>query len=290
VNIDELQEYVLKVGFPLVLKADGTCGGDGVKIARTLSEAEQAYRNLKAPVQLARAVKRAIVNHDKTLIWPSVLRRSNNVSGQAYVPGQEATSTIACWNGVVLAALHFEVIKKKHAAGHATVMQLIDHHEMSSAVEKIVRRLNLSGVHGFDFMLESSTGRAFLIEMNPRTTQVGHLTLGEGRDIPAALVAAISGTTLRLAPKLTEKEVIALFPQEWARDPRSSYIRSGYHDVPWGEPALLDACVRNVRKQQAVNEHGHTEFGPLPANRAVPVDPVVPTESLMVRSGDSRYE
>jgi len=261
-----------------------------VKIARTLSEAEQAYRRLKAPVQLARAAKRAIVNHDKTLIWPSLLRRSNNVSGQAYVPGQEATSTIACWNGVVLAGLHFEVIKKKHAAGHATVMQLVDHREISSAVEKIARRLHLSGVHGFDFMLESGTGKAFLIEMNPRTTQVGHLTLGEGRDIPAALVAAISGTAVQLAPKLTEKEVIALFPQEWARDPRSSYIRSGYHDVPWGEPALLGACVRSVRKQRIPNENSRIEFEPLSANRGVPADSAVAAESLMVRSGDSRYE
>ena len=64
---------------------------------------------------------------------------------------------------------------------------------MSIATERMARRLNLSGMHGFDFMLESQTGNAYLIEINPRATQVGHLTLGLGRDIPAALYSAVSG-------------------------------------------------------------------------------------------------
>lgn len=288
-NIEELRHWASQVAFPFVLKADGTSGGDGVRIVRSLAEAEKAYRKLKAPVQLARAAKRAVVDYDKTLIWPSLLRRGNTVSAQTFIAGHEATSTVACWQGSVLAALHFEVINKRHNAGPATVMRLLDHPEMSSAVEKVVRRLNLSGVHGFDFMLETGSGNAFLIEMNPRTTQVGHLTLGPGRDIPAALTAAVSGTAIQISPKVTENELITLFPQEWMRAPSSSYIRLGYHDVPWTEPALLQDCIRHARKHHAANSRqNQQELSSSPY--LLPINSAVASENSVMRPGDSRYE
>src|SRR6202040_999068 len=166
----------------VVLKADGTYGGKGVKIVHTLEEAERAFRALQAPPTLARAAKRALVDLDRTLVWPSLLRRRALVNAQEFVTGREATSTVACWNGTVLAGLDFEVLKKRDSAGPATVVRLIENAEMSATVQKIVRRLKLSGLHGFDFMLETRTGEAYLIEINPRATQVGHLTLGLGRD------------------------------------------------------------------------------------------------------------
>lgn len=251
-NLEELRQWAAQMGFPFVLKADGTSGGDGVRIVQTLEEAERAFRMLQAPPLLARAAKRALVDRDKTLIWPSILRRRSLVSAQTFVKGREATSTVACWKGTVLAGLHFEVINKRSSAGPATVMRWIESAEMSAAVESMVRRLNLSGLHGFDFMLEAQTGNAYLIEINPRTTQVGHLALGPGRDLPAALCAAMSGTTVQPAPKVTENGTITLFPQEWMRDPASPFLRSGYHDVPWEEPELLRACVRHARKQSVL--------------------------------------
>jgi biotin carboxylase len=242
-------------GFPTVLKANGTSGGDGVRLVRTLEEAERAFLTLQAPPLLARAVKRALMDQDKTLVWPSLLRRRSVVNAQAFVAGREATSAIACWKGTVLAGLHFEVVNKAEQAGHATVVRLIENPEMSSAAERIVRRLNLSGLHGFDFMLESETGNAYLIEINPRATQVGHLTFGPGRDLPAALYAAVSGEAVQAARKVTENETITLFPQEWIRDPGSEFLRSGYHDIPWEEPELVRACVRSRRKQSAWYSH-----------------------------------
>jgi hypothetical protein len=78
-----------------------------------------------------------------------------------------------------------------------------------------------------------------LIEINPRATQVGHLVLGAGRDLPAALCAALTGVAETPAPRVTANDTIALFPQEWTRDPRSPFLQSAYHDVPWDEPELL---------------------------------------------------
>jgi hypothetical protein len=245
----DLEKWGARFGFPLVLKANGSSGGDGVRIAHTPEDARRALRTLQAPPLLARAAKRALIDRDTTLVWPSLLRRRSVVNAQAFVSGSEATSAIACWNGAVLAELHFEVLQKTNSAGPATVVRLIENREMSAAAERMVRRLNLSGLHGFDFILEEHTRNAQLIEINPRTTQVGHLRLGPGRDLPAAMYAAVSGEALQPGSRVTENDTIALFPREWLRDPESPYLRSGYHDVPWEAPDLVRECVRKRQKQ-----------------------------------------
>lgn len=247
----DLKKWIAQTDLPMVLKADGTSGGDGVRIVRTFEDAKRVLRSLQAPPLLARAVKRALVDQDRTLVWPSLRRRRSVVNAQAFVAGREATTSVACWKGEVLASLHFEVINKTVSSGPASVLRLIDNAEMSAAAEKMARRLNLSGLHGFDFMLETQTGNAYLIEINPRLTQVVHLTLGLGRDIPAALFSAISGQPISPSAKVTEENTIALFPQEWIRDPASPFLQSAYHDVPWDKPELIRACVRSRRKQAA---------------------------------------
>jgi len=244
---DSLLDCISRMGFPTVLKANGTSGGDGVEVVHTVEDAERAFRKLQSPPVLARAVKRALIDRDLRLLWPSLSRHRHMVNAQAFISGREATSTIACWKGSVLASLHFEVLEKVGATGHATVVRSIEHPEMSSAAEKISRRLKLSGLYGLDFMLEAPTGNAFLIEINPRTTQVGHLALGLGRDLPAALYAAMTGRDVQPAPKITENDTVTLFPQEWKRDPASTYLKSGYHDVPWQEPELVRDCIRTAR-------------------------------------------
>jgi carbamoyl-phosphate synthase L subunit-like protein len=247
-NERELLNWIARSGLPTVLKANGTSGGDGVKVVNTIEEAENAFRNLQSPPLLARAAKRAVVDRDLTLVWPSLMRRRPAVNAQVLVYGYEATSAFVCWEGTVLASVQFEVVEKVRATGHATVMRRIDNAEMTMAAEKIAHRLKLSGFHGLDFMIEADTERSYLIEINPRTTQIGHLALGHGRDLPAALYAALTGQSIDPAPIVTENDTIALFPQEWKRDPSSPFLSSAYHDVPWSEPLLVSSCLRKVPK------------------------------------------
>jgi len=250
-NIEQVRDWIARTGLPTVLKADGTSGGDGVRIVHTLSEAEHAFRALEAPPLVARAVKWATIDQDARLLWRSILHRRSVVNVQTFVPGQEATSTVVCWRGTILAGLHFEVLRKGSAVGPATVLRRIDDAEMTAATEKVVRRLNLSGVHGFDFMRDAQAKTAHLIEINPRATQVGHLRLGPGCDLTAALFAAVTGEPVRAAPKTTESNTIALFPQELTRDPASPFLRMGYHDVPWEEPELVFAGAHAFRRREA---------------------------------------
>jgi Carbamoyl-phosphate synthase L chain, ATP binding domain len=246
-NAQDLDQWIAQTGFPFVLKANGTSGGVGVRVVRNPAEAHQALRTLQAPPLLARALKRALFDRDATLISPSFRRTRSAVTAQSFIAGTEATTALACWKGQVLASLHFQVLQKTHAAGHATVLRRIDHLQMSAAVEKLVRRLQLSGLHGFDFMLDANSQHAYLIEINPRATQVGHLSFGAGHDLPAALVAALSNMPPHPAPKVTDHDTIALFPQEQLRDSSSTYLQSAYHDVPVNQPALLRACLQRPR-------------------------------------------
>ena len=249
-SIEDLSKWARAGGFPAVAKADSTSGGDGVRIVNSLAEAERAFRDLQRPPSVAKALKRAWLDQDMALLWPALRRTYRRVNIQAFVEGQDATTAVACWKGNVLASLHFRVLNKQDTSGPSTALRLIENQEMSATAEKLARRLNLSGLHGFDFILENGTDRAHLIEMNPRATQVGHLAFGQDHDLPAALFAVVTGKPTRPSPRVTAKDTIALFPQEWLKNPASRYLREAYHDVPWEEPEFVLACLERRRKQK----------------------------------------
>ena len=248
-DTSDLKAWVSEMGLPAVLKADGSSSGEGTKVVRTFREAERALRSLQRPLHLIRVVKRVLVNQDLRSLRPKLQGRRAVVNAQKFIAGRDATSLVACWEGVVLGGLHFEVVNKQYTYGPASVMRLIENPEMESAIVKTVRRLKLSGLHGFDFLLEDRTELPYMIEFNPRSTQVGHLTLGAGRDLPGALYAALTRKPAREAPKVTDNPIVALFPQEWLRDPESTFLKTSFHDIPWEEPELIRACLRNTKRR-----------------------------------------
>lgn len=247
-DVGDLETWVSQMGFPFVLKADGSSGGEGVKIVHSLPEALRVFRSLQKGLHWIRVAKRALIDHDMRWIRPALQRRRAVVNAQEFISGRDATSLVACWKGEVLAALHFEVVNKQYVNGPASVLRVIEDAGITMAIEKLVRRLNLSGIDGFDFLLEKETGTPYLIEMNPRATQVGHLALGAGHNLPAALSAVVSGKPIPETHKVTENRTIALFPQEWLRNPQSTFLTTAYHDIPWEEPELIRACLRKTRK------------------------------------------
>lgn len=243
VTKDSLTPWLMQNGFPAVLKADGSAGGLGVQVVRTMAMAEHAFAELSAPPLALRAVKRALFDQDRTLLKPCIQRSAPVVNAQVQVNGKDATISVACWDGEVVAAISVEVIKKQTQEGPSSVLRLIDHPEMSRSAEKIVQRLGLSGLFGFDFILGEQNNCATLIEMNARATQISHLALGTHHDLPVALSAVAGGEPIPATRPVSDLKIIALFPQEWHSDPASEYLANAYHDVPWREPRLLKACV-----------------------------------------------
>lgn len=235
----ELSAWLVRRGFPAVIKIDNSWGGQGVSIVRTHEEALRAYALRATQHSLARTARRLLLERDSSAFssWLNPGRPAVNV--QDFIPGVPANRAVACWNGEVLAGISVEAIRTLHPTGPATVVRVLQVPEMQDAAERLVRRLGLTGFWGLDFILEAKTGAAHFIEINPRATPICHLSLGAGRDLPAALYARLTDSTPSVAPAVTSQEIIALFPGEWQRNPRSPFLRSAYHDVPWEEPALV---------------------------------------------------
>ena len=75
--------------------------------------------------------------------------------------------------------------------------------------------------------------------------------LGTHHDLPVALSAMAGGEPIPATKRISDKDFIALFPQEWQSDPTSPFIATAYHDVPWQEPRLVKACIDFYSAQRA---------------------------------------
>jgi len=249
-SADELQRWPLDS--PGVLKLDGTWGGSGVAIVRSRAEALAAYERLSTPVGLGAVLKRWCVNRDPLALWSLRGRNESTVSIQQFIPGRPANTMMVCWNGQMLANLSVEVLSAQGATGAATVVRVIDHPEIEQAARLIAFRFQLTGCYGLDFILEEENNAAWLIELNPRATQLGHLRL-EGQGDLAHLLARQLGASIDYSEversEITDCAIgstLAFFPQAFNWNPQSSYLRTAYHDVPWEQPGLVRELLRPI--------------------------------------------
>jgi hypothetical protein len=194
--------------------------------------------------QGAKRLNHLIIHRDRFLLRDLLQKPVPGVILQEFIHGRPATSLVVCWRGEILAQINAEVLCAQGEAGASTIVQVVDRPEMDLAAKRLVRRLGISGFCGFDFMIEASTGSAFLIEMNPRNTQLGHLNLGHRRDLTAALYARVTETPIRQHQVTTDCDVIAFFPQAEYFHPTSAHLRSAHLDVPYEDPALFRELAR----------------------------------------------
>jgi len=236
----ELEEWHKNVSPRAVVKVDGGSGGNGVIISDSLKESIAAFREFRVPWSAATAWKRLVIDRDPLSLW---LRRHSSVrevSVQEFIPGRPANSMVACWRGKLLGVVSVVVVAAEGPTGAATVVRVVRNEKMKNAAELIVSRLNLSGFFGLDFIMESGTGIPYLIEMNPRCTQLGHIELAGTGSLAGALCAALKGEPQQPPKNPVRSETIALFPQALnAGDACRRYIEASYHDLPSEDPQLM---------------------------------------------------
>lgn len=233
---------------PLVLKTDGSWGGCGVTVVRERPDLSRAWRRISAPPGLARALKRAAIDHELASLSAWLRREHPVVNAQQYCSGQEAIVTAACVDGKVQSLVALEVVRASAPFGPAAVVRIIEHPGLADAATQLIRRFRLSGFLGFDFVL-TADGRAHLLELNPRATPTCHL-LVEREARPG--------------------QVLALFPCEHARGLDPDLV-----DVPMRAPVLAERgrrwaarrgrpVPRAVRRlKRALRRDLHTPPGPL---------------------------
>jgi hypothetical protein len=238
-TVHELRRWVAANGLPAMLKLDGTSGGEDVVLMSDLATLGRAFLGMRLRRAGLGRLMRARCKTDVSLLFDYVHDGAPGISVQAHVPGRPANCAVACWRGEVLAVTAVESVRLLSTLGASTVVRVVEGAQMKAAARAIVQYLGLSGMCGFDFMLDDASGTAHLIEINPRATQVNHLRLGAGQDLPAALRLALEGLPQPVPAPVVEVD-IALFPQEWSRDRNSRHLQAtGYDDVPHDEPKLL---------------------------------------------------
>jgi len=229
---------------PAVLKRNGTSGGNGVAIVRSRAEAAEAFHSLSRPLDILTACKRWLVNRDPLALWSWRRRDTSGVTIQKFVQGRPANTMVACWDGEVLAIVTVEVLTARGSTGAATVVRLVQNEEIERAARSIARELKLNGFHGIDFILEKATGKAYLIEFNPRCTQLGHLQIPGQGDLAGAISAKLWDQPAPAPKDCIQGNTVAFFPQAFKLNPKNPYLRCGFHDVPWEESRLLLELLR----------------------------------------------
>jgi ATP-grasp domain len=244
-NSGDLERWRSTQPLPWVLKADGTTGGAGVRIAHTEGAARICLSDLRRSMGLFRSVKHLIIDRDLVFErqwWNGLRAIRPAVVVQSFIRGIAANCAVVCWKGEVLAGIGCEAVITETPVGPATVIRLVESADMMVAAQRIARRLGISGFFGLDFVIEEGTGASYLIEMNPRCTPPSHLRLGIGRDMVGMLSAKLTGKPLIEPMSITRNNLIAYFPEAVLRN--SEFLASSYHDVPEGEPELIEEFLQ----------------------------------------------
>jgi hypothetical protein len=235
----DLLDWAGRYGLPAVLKLDGSTGGRDVILMRSMSDIVPCLLRLRLRKSWVRRMKSFLVDGDLEPFFSPRNFSAAQMCVQSYVTGRLANCVVACWRGDVLGWAAVEVLQRGRDFGIATVVRRVKGEAMIAAARSIARHLKLSGIVGFDFVLDDVTQRANLIEINPRATQINHFPGYDSPDLATALFCAIRREPVISSASQQWKEEVALFPQEWERDPSSQWLSRAFHDVPFEEPELV---------------------------------------------------
>jgi predicted ATP-grasp superfamily ATP-dependent carboligase len=234
-----------KIGYPIVLKKDFSWSGDGVKVC---SDEQALLQSL--PTFLPKS-SFALKERLRGLLHREWLPTNKVLSLQQFIKGRPAMYALVALRGKVLAGYSAIPERTTSATGPSSVVRFVNNAEMTAMSTQLVERFGYSGFCGFDFMIEETTGKAYLLECNPRPIPICHLGSKVGIDLGKALFEGLQGHSPAKFSGIVQEEVIALFPQEWKRDPSSPYLAHNNHDVPWDDPLLLSAIVGQANLSKA---------------------------------------
>jgi hypothetical protein len=241
---EDLMRWHGNIGPSTVLKVDGESGGNGVRISHSLDESLAAWRALRTPCSFATAWKRLVIDRDPLALWLQQRQSAREVTVQKFIPGRPANSMLMCWRGELLSIASVVVVAADGPTGAASIVRVIQNDQMKKAAELVVSRLKLSGLYGLDFIIESGTGVPYLIEMNPRCTQLGHIEFADHGCLAGVLSAVLRGKPRPQVQNPVPDNTIALFPQALAAgDACRPHLEASYHDVPWEEPQLMRELI-----------------------------------------------
>jgi len=161
------------------------------------------------------------------------------------VEGTTYTHHVAALDGRVLASATAEhVVVDASARPRPTVLRFCAHDGVAALARHTVRDLRASGCLSLDVAV-GEDGEPRIVGVDRHVGASMHVPQWLGVDLAAAWLAALEDRDYEGAtalPASTSRHSVA-FPQEWARDRSSPWLREQRVDVPWDDPELLDAIL-----------------------------------------------
>ena len=199
-----------------------------------------AWHELSTPATAMQAWKRLAIDRDPLAAWMRWNRGRREVTIQEFIVGRPANSMLVSRQGAVISQASVLVVASDGPTGAATIIRHINDKRVTQAGELLAAKLHLSGFCGLDFMIEADTGDPYLIEMNPRCTQLGHLEISGQGSLARAFSADLKSEPNPCTLQPIRRGPIALFPQAFRKSiVRNPHLDSSYHDIPWEEPQLV---------------------------------------------------
>jgi glutathione synthase/RimK-type ligase-like ATP-grasp enzyme len=231
----ECEQVAASFGYPVILKLSHGAGGNGVRLCRTAEQLGAAFRDFERGLSAVKAWRRRLLRRD----W---FGSRFDILVQEFIPGRPAMSCIAVSGGRPLSIVTGFAQNVTEPMGPASIVRIIDIPEIRQMTQAMAEAFEASGFLSFDFIVDEA-GRAVLLECNARPTQIMHLGHLVDVDLARALHGALQGAREAPCEAPRGEREVAFFPQEWKRDPASSTVATGFHDVPWEDPVLLRAIL-----------------------------------------------
>lgn len=235
-SAQEACDAALRLGYPVVLKRSHGAAGTGVRICQDRAALLGAFEAFDKTLPAMRALRRRWLRRD----WFPV---KSTIVVQQHIAGIPAMTCASALSGRTLAVLSAVALQTGTATGPASVARLTPHAGMVSSSAAMIKAFGASGMLSFDFILDDD-GREYLLECNPRPTTVLHLGHLVDVDLAEILLDGMRGQfPASPVTNAAREPTVAIFPQEWLRDPQSPALQDVLHDVPWDDPHLLKAIV-----------------------------------------------
>ena len=249
-------------GWPVVLTREGRATSDQVRVCHDRAELARAYAEL---TQSSTGGGNGLRGMLAKAYW--TLRTGFHLTGDLTRPrdegpllhvetlleGRGAIYSMVAWEGRALAgfAALSETIHPA-ASGAASVVRLVEDDAIREAARKLAARFGFSGFAGIDFMRDAATDQLWFLKFNPRPTALAHLGQRAGNDLGQALMGQISNA-FPTAPQPVHEMTVALYPQDWLREPDDSKRVADYFDIPVDDDRLAAALRRMIPAQAKVN-------------------------------------
>lgn len=238
-NAREAVNEAERIGYPVYVKTSFSWAGLGATLCANAQEVVAAIDAARPRERFGfakRWLKKALGRD-----WYPV---NSPIDVQKAIAGAPAMYNAVALGGKALAGFAGLRHEGARSSGPSSVVWLGAHAEMEKASNAMIEAMGASGFVNFDFMIEEGTGKVYLLECNPRPSQVMHLGATVDVDLFRALARGLRAETpVEQAPR-QGGQITALFPQEWLRDSASAFGYGDRLDAPTDDKPLLEFMLR----------------------------------------------